>query len=96
MAQQRDAGRRPTQRVCHLPRRWADVEPDRVNRHFGTVLGHAGAFALRSFYPTLPAYPPAWAVIAALGSAMATGLLFGVMPARRAALLDPVNALAKR
>jgi putative ABC transport system permease protein len=62
----------------------------------GFLLGHAGAFALRSFYPTLPAYPPAWAVIAALGSAMATGLLFGVMPARRAALLDPVKALAKR
>lgn len=62
----------------------------------GFLLGHGGAFVLRSLYPTLPAYPPAWAVVAALCSAMATGLLFGVMPARRAALLDPVQALAKR
>jgi putative ABC transport system permease protein len=35
-------------------------------------------------------------VIAALATALITGLLFGVMPARRAAQLDPVQALAKR
>ena len=40
--------------------------------------------------------PPAWAVAAALGVALGTGLLFGVLPARRAARLDPVQALARR
>jgi putative ABC transport system permease protein len=62
----------------------------------GFLLGQAGAFVLRSLYPTLPAYPPLWAVLAALGCAAATGLLFGVMPAQRAAGLDPVQALARR
>jgi putative ABC transport system permease protein len=62
----------------------------------GYLLGQGGAFLLRFFFPVLPAYPPAWAVIAALTTAITTGLLFGVMPARRAARLDPVQALAKR
>jgi putative ABC transport system permease protein len=35
-------------------------------------------------------------VLAALGTALVTGVLFGVMPARRAAALDPVEALARR
>jgi putative ABC transport system permease protein len=46
-------------------------------------------------YPVFPAYPPNWAVIAALVTALSTGLLFGIMPARRAARLDPVQALMK-
>ncbi|WP_341643635.1 ABC transporter permease [Thauera sp. SDU_THAU2] len=62
----------------------------------GFVLGHAGAWAIRLAFPTLPAWPPDWAVSAALGTALTTGLLFGVMPARRAAALDPVQALTKR
>jgi putative ABC transport system permease protein len=62
----------------------------------GYALGQAGAFGLRTAMPALPAYPPDWAVIAALATALATGLLFGVMPARRAARLDPVQALSKR
>ncbi len=62
----------------------------------GYALGHAGAWLIRYLYPALPAYPPDWAVLAALGTALATGILFGVMPARRAAALDPVLALARR
>jgi putative ABC transport system permease protein len=62
----------------------------------GYGLGLAGAAIIRALYPALPAYPPDWAVLAALGTALATGLLFGVLPARRAAALDPVLALAKR
>lgn len=61
----------------------------------GFLLGQAGAFALRTALPVLPAYPPDWAVLAALGTALGTGLLFGVMPARRAARLDAVQALMK-
>ena len=61
----------------------------------GYLLGEFGAFALRQFFPIFPAYPPDWAVIAGLATALVTGLLFGVMPARRAAQLDPVQALMK-
>ena len=62
----------------------------------GYLLGQLGAFALRQAFPVFPAYPPDWAVIAGLSTALVTGLLFGVMPARRAARLDPVQALMKR
>ena len=61
----------------------------------GYLLGHLGAFGIRLAFPVFPAYPPHWAVIAGLSTALATGLVFGVMPARRAAQLDPVQALMK-
>ena len=62
----------------------------------GYVLGLLGAAVIRQLYPTFPAYPPDWAVLAGLGTALVTGILFGVMPARRAAQMDPVQALSKR
>ncbi len=62
----------------------------------GLLLGEAGAAVLRHLYPTFPAYPPLWAVVAGVGTALFTGLLFGVMPARKAAQLDPVQALSRR
>lgn len=62
----------------------------------GYLLGHAAAAIIRQLYPTFPAYPPHWAVLAGLGTALVTGILFGVLPARRAAQLDPVQALSKR
>jgi putative ABC transport system permease protein len=61
----------------------------------GIALGHLGAWVLRLVFPVLPAWPPDWAVLAGLATALATGLLFGVLPARRAARLDPIQALAK-
>lgn len=61
----------------------------------GYVLGQAGAAVIRQLYPTLPAFPPDWAVLAGLITAIGTGLLFGVLPARRAARLDPVQALSR-
>lgn len=62
----------------------------------GYGLGLAAAALIRQLYPTFPAYAPDWAVLAGLGTALVTGVVFGVLPARRAARLDPVQALAKR
>jgi putative ABC transport system permease protein len=62
----------------------------------GTGLGYLGAAIIRIVYPTFPAYPPLWAVLAGLGTALISGLFFGVMPARRAAQLNPIQALSKR
>ena len=62
----------------------------------GYLLGQGGAALIRQLYPVFPAYPPDWAVFAGLGTALVTGILFGVLPARQAAQLDPVQSLAKR
>jgi len=67
-----------------------------VGALFGYALGLAGAAAIRALYPVFPAYPPHWAVLAGLGTAVVTGIVFGVLPARQAARLDPVAALARR
>ncbi len=60
----------------------------------GLALGYAGSMLIGKIYPSLPVSPPWWAVLAACGIAMGTGILFSVWPARRAARLDPVAALA--
>ena len=62
----------------------------------GLVLGYAGSTIIGHIYPVLPVSPPWWAVLAAFGTALGTGILFSVWPARRAARLDPVAALAGR
>ena len=43
--------------------------------------------------PGLVAAPPAWAVVGGVAASFATGLVAGFGPARRAAGLDPVEAL---
>lgn len=62
----------------------------------GVGVGWAGSTAIGALYPALPVGAPWWAVAAALATALATGLLFGALPARRAARLDPVQALSRR
>jgi putative ABC transport system permease protein len=62
----------------------------------GLALGYAGSLIIGQIYPSLPVSPPWWAVLAACGTALSTGILFSVWPARRAAKLDPVAALAGR
>ncbi|MDD3883465.1 MAG: ABC transporter permease [Gallionella sp.] len=62
----------------------------------GLILGYAGSRLIAEIYPSLPVSPPWWAVLAATGIALGTGILFSVWPARRAARLDPVTALSGR
>ena len=61
----------------------------------GLVLGEIGTLVIAKIYPSLPVAAPWWAVLAAFGTALGTGILFSVWPARRAARLDPVMALAR-
>lgn len=62
----------------------------------GLGVGTAGTYVLRVAFPVLDFAAPPWATASAVGVAIASGLVFGILPARRAAALDPVNALMKR
>jgi len=62
----------------------------------GLLLGFAGAWGIAQVYPELTTVPPLWAVAAAMATALATGLIFSLLPAGRAARLDPIRALARR
>jgi len=62
----------------------------------GYVLGELGVAAIGRIYPAFPAAAPVWAITAGIGTAVATGIVFSLMPARRASRLDPVMALARR
>jgi putative ABC transport system permease protein len=62
----------------------------------GLLLGEAGVLFIAKLYPSLPVGAPWWAVVAAIVTSLGTGILFSVWPARRAARLDPVTALAGR
>jgi putative ABC transport system permease protein len=59
----------------------------------GLALGAAIIGAARLAFPSLPVQLSPWIVITALGFSSAVGVLSGVMPARSAAKLDPVEAL---
>jgi putative ABC transport system permease protein len=59
----------------------------------GVALGLGVGTALRLAVPGLPVETPLRFVLAGLAVSVATGLVAGVAPARRAALLDPIEAL---
>jgi putative ABC transport system permease protein len=59
----------------------------------GVLLGLLAIVVLAQIFPMFPIAAPLWAPLAAVCVAVVTGLLFGVLPARRAAGLDPVHAL---
>jgi len=62
----------------------------------GLLISGVGLLLMRQLFPDFPLQPPLWALLAAVAVALGCGLLFGVLPARRAARLDPVQALAGR
>jgi len=63
----------------------------------GGVIGVAIALAIgvlaAAVAPAFPALPPVWAVVSGVVSAVGVGVVAGYWPARRASLLDPVEAL---
>ena len=59
----------------------------------GALLSFGGSSLLAQITGAPVAFEP-WFALVALGCAIATGLAFGIVPARRAAGLDPVLALA--
>jgi len=67
-----------------------------VGGALGLALGLGAGRALQYVYPVFPAQPPEWAVVAAVAVSLGVGLVFGAIPARRAARLDPIAALARR
>jgi putative ABC transport system permease protein len=62
----------------------------------GLAIGFAADWVIGRAYPALPLAPPTWAVVLAVLIAVASGVVFGLLPARKAARLDPVVALAGR
>jgi putative ABC transport system permease protein len=62
----------------------------------GILFGYLAIGFMRLAYPTLDFSAPLWAVAGAFLIAIGCGVLFGILPARRAARLDPIAALAGR
>lgn len=63
-----------------------------IGAAIGLIAGMGTAMFIRSVFP-VPASTPLAAVIAALAMSAFTGILFGMLPAIRAARMDPVEAL---
>jgi putative ABC transport system permease protein len=62
----------------------------------GISVGMLSTWLMRLAFPILDFRAPLWASLSAVAIAIVSGLLFGILPARRAARLDPVDALMKR
>jgi putative ABC transport system permease protein len=63
-----------------------------IGAGIGLLLGTVAALLVRTLTP-IPAEVPGMAVVVALAASALTGVAFGMMPAIRAAKLDPVEAL---
>jgi putative ABC transport system permease protein len=59
----------------------------------GLALGYGLAQAIHAFVPQLPVHTPVSFAVLALVVAAGIGLAAGVLPARRASALDPIESL---
>jgi putative ABC transport system permease protein len=64
-----------------------------IGAAIGLALGMGVAIGVRTAFPAIPASTPFSAVASALIASAITGVAFGLLPAARAARLDPVEAL---
>lgn len=62
----------------------------------GVAFGQVASWLIGRVYPALPLGAPLWALLSSVVVAISTGMVFAALPARRAAGLDPVEALAHR
>jgi putative ABC transport system permease protein len=60
----------------------------------GLLTGYGAAAAISAIVPGMPdAYIPMWAILLSFGFTSAIGVIFGLVPAIKAARLNPIDAL---
>jgi putative ABC transport system permease protein len=60
---------------------------------FGILLGTFISLTVKSLFPSLPAQVSLFWVVVAFVVSVSVGLFFGILPAKRAAQLDPIVSL---